>query len=147
MSATPLDAWGNWLKGSLWAYPALEAVHIAGIALLFGSLVVLELRLLGLARLLDVMPLAQLALPVSLFGFGVAACSGLMLFAADAFDLLINPAFRLKMLMLVLAGTNAALFHATGGLRAEGVVAKAQLGLSLLLWLAVIACGRMIAYV
>lgn len=147
MTATPLDVWGNWLKGSLWAYPALEAVHIAGIALLFGSLVVLELRLLGLGRAIDVIPLARLALPVSLFGFGVAACSGLMLFAADAFDLLINPAFRLKMLALVLAGTNAALFHATGGLRGEGVVTKLQLTVSLLLWLTVIACGRMIAYV
>lgn len=144
---TPLDAWGNWLKGSLWAYPALEAVHIAGIALLFGSLVVLELRLLGLGRAIDVLPLARLALPVSLFGFGVAACSGLMLFAADAFDLLINPAFRLKMLALVLAGTNAALFHASSGLRGEGTLAKLQLVVSLMLWLAVIACGRMIAYV
>jgi len=147
MTATPLDAWGHWLKGSLWAYPALEAVHIAGIALLFGALVVLELRLLGLGRAIDVLPLARLALPVSLFGFGVAACSGLMLFAADAFDLLINPAFRLKMLVLVLAATNAALFHATGGLRGVGIMAKLQLTVSLLLWLTVIACGRMIAYV
>jgi hypothetical protein len=103
--------------------------------------------LLGLGRVIDVLPLARLTLPVSLFGFGVAAGSGLMLFAADAFDLLINPAFRLKILVLVLAGTNAALFHATGGLRGGGAMAKLQLAVSLLLWLTVIVCGRMIAYV
>jgi hypothetical protein len=147
VSGTPLDAWGVWLKGSLWAYPALEAVHIAGIALLIGSLVVLELRVLGLGRELAVDALAQLAMPVSLIGFAVAALSGTLLFAADAFDLLVNPAFRLKMLALLLLGTNATLFHAFGGLRSGGVGAKLQIALSLLLWLAVIACGRMIAYV
>ncbi|MDX5364575.1 MAG: hypothetical protein LPJ91_10515, partial [Pseudazoarcus pumilus] len=88
---TPLDAWGSWLKGSLWAYPALEAVHIMGIALLFGSLVVFELRMLGAARALPAEALARLALPVSVGGFALAAMSGLMLFAADAFDLLVNP--------------------------------------------------------
>src|SRR5690606_28767284 len=139
--ATPLDAWGAWLKGSLWGYPALEAVHIASIALLFGSLVVLELRLLGLGRTIAVDALAQLAMPVTLLGFAAAAMSGLMLFAADAFTLLANPAFRLKMLARVLLGCNAALFHALGSMDARGLRAHVQLVLSLLLWLAVIACG------
>lgn len=144
---TPLDAWGSWLKGSVWAYPVLEAVHIASIALLFGSLVVLELRLLGLGRGLAADALARLAMPVTLLGFGGAALSGLMLFAADAGHLLANPAFRLKMLVLVLLGCNAAAFHAFGGLSATGWRVRMQIVLSLLLWLAMIACGRMIAYV
>lgn len=145
--STPLDAWGSWLKGSLWAYPALEAVHIAGIALLFGSLVVFELRVLGAARALPVEALARLALPVSVGGFALAAGSGLMLFAADAFDLLANPAFRIKMVLLVLAGLNAAAFHACGGLRCDGPGRVVQVISSIVLWLAVIAAGRMIAYV
>ena len=142
-----LSAYGDWIRGSLWAYPALEAVHIASIATLFGSLLVLELRLFGLGAALAVKPLARLALSVSVFGFGAAAVSGLLLFAADAADLLLNPAFRLKMLLLMLAGTNAAVFHAFGGLNAHGIQARLQAGLSLLIWLAIIVCGRMIAYV
>ncbi len=144
---TPLDAWGSWLKGSLWAYPALEAVHITGIALLFGSLVVFELRMLGVARTLPPEALARLALPVSVGGFALAATSGLMLFAADAFDLLVNPAFRIKMVLLVLAGLNAAAFHACGGLRCDGAARAVQLVSSIVLWLGIIVAGRMIAYV
>ncbi|AUN96166.1 hypothetical protein [Pseudazoarcus pumilus] len=144
---TPLDAWGSWLKGSLWAYPALEAVHITGIALLFGSLVVFELRMLGAARTLPAEALARLALPVSVGGFALAATSGLMLFAADAFDLLANPAFRIKMVLLVLAGLNAAAFHACDGLRCDGAARTVQLVSSIVLWLGIIVAGRMIAYV
>lgn len=144
---TALAAYGEWLRRSLWAYPALETVHIASIATLFGSLLVLELRLFGLGAGLAIKALAQLALPVSVLGLAGAATSGLLLFAADADDLLLNPAFRLKMLLLVLAGINAAAFHAAGLLHSAGIATRVQAGLSILIWLAIMACGRMIAYV
>lgn len=129
------------------AYPALEVLHIAGIALLLGSLVLLELRVWGLGRELPVAPLARLALPLSLGGFALAALSGLAMFAAHPAEMLANRAFVIKLVLLMLAGTNAAAFHARGGLQRADALARAQTALSLGLWLAVIICGRWIAYV
>jgi hypothetical protein len=130
-----------------WAYPALETVHVVGIALLFGGLLVLELRLLGLARALDLPVLARLVLPLALLGFGLCALTGLAMFATQPQELLANPAFRLKLVLLMLAGGNAAWFHARGGLALADRPASIQGLLSLGFWLAVIICGRWIAYV
>ncbi|MFM7507432.1 MAG: hypothetical protein ACKO3M_12935 [Rubrivivax sp.] len=136
-----------WIAEHPLAYPALQVVHIAGIALLLGSLVLLELRVWGLGRELPVAALARLALPLSLLGFGLAAGSGLAMFAAHPGELLANRAFAIKLGLLMLAGTNAALFHARGGLQRGDAVARAQTALSLGLWLGAIICGRWIAYV
>lgn len=130
-----------------WAYPALEVLHIVGIALLLGNLVLVELRLWGVALALPLRPLARAALAVSLAGFGLVAASGLLMFAAGPAELLANRTFLLKMGLLVAAGLNAAAFHARGGLDHPDTLAKAQTLLSLGLWLAVITAGRFIAYV
>lgn len=130
-----------------WAYPALEAVHLVGIALLFGGLLVFELRLLGLARALELQALARLVLPLALLGFGLCALTGLAMFATQPAELLANPAFRLKLLLLMGAGVNAAWFHARGGLARADKPARCQGLVSLGIWLAVIICGRWIAYV
>jgi hypothetical protein len=129
-----------------WAYPALEIVHILGIALLLGNLVLVELRVWGLGAALPMQDLARLALTVSLCGFGLAAASGLLMFASQPAELLANGAFVRKMLILMLAGLNAAAFHARGGLARHDRTARAQTALSLGLWLGVIICGRWIAY-
>jgi hypothetical protein len=113
-----------WIAEHPYAYPLLEIVHIAGIGLLLGSLVTLELRVWGKAAVLDAVALGRLALTVTLAGFGLAAASGL----------------------LVLAAGNAAFFHTRGGLQRLDRTARVQTLLSVLLWLAVIACGRWIAY-
>ena len=136
-----------WIAEHPIAYPALEVVHITGIALLLGNLVLLELRVWGLGRELPVAPLARLALTLSLAGFALAATSGLVMFAAHPAELLANRAFVIKMGLLMLAGTNAAAFHARGGLQRSDGLARAQTALSLGLWLAAIICGRWIAYV
>lgn len=129
-----------------WAYPALEVVHIVGIALLLGNLVLLEFRVWGAAQTLALPTLARLALTLSLTGFGLAACSGLLMFAGQAAELLSNRAFLVKMLLLLAAGSNAAIFHARGGLQKLDRIARAQTVLSLGIWLAVIIAGRTIAY-
>lgn len=129
-----------------WAYPALEAVHIVGIALLVGNLVLLELRVWGAARELPVSALARLSLSLALCGFGVIALTGLAMFSAQPGELLANRAFVIKMALVSLAGLNAAMFHARDGLARLDGVARAQTVLSLGLWLAVIICGRWIAY-
>ena len=129
-----------------WGYPALEVVHIVGIALLLGNLVLVELRVWGLGSGIALPALARLALAVALAGFGLASGSGLLMFATQPVELLANRAFVLKMALLAVAGTNAAVFHARGGLARLNRFARAQTVLSLGLWLGVIICGRGIAY-
>ena len=73
-----------WIVVHPWAYPALEVLHILGIALLLGNLVLFELRVWGFAAELPVQALARLALRLSLLGFGLIAASGLLMFAGQA---------------------------------------------------------------
>ncbi|MBN9409333.1 MAG: hypothetical protein J0H69_09310 [Burkholderiales bacterium] len=135
------------LQSIAWLYPALETVHIVGIALLVGNLVLLEIRAWGIGGVaLPLMPLARLSMGIALSGFGLAALSGLVMFALQPAELLANRAFNLKMLLLVVAGCNAAWFHARGSLVRMDGLARAQMGLSMLVWLAVITCGRWIGY-
>jgi hypothetical protein len=134
------------LQSHPWAYPVLEIVHIVGIALLVGNLVLLEVRVFGRGATLDVQALARLAITISLIGFALAAASGLTMFASQAGELLANRAFTLKMLLLLVAGCNAAWFHGRGSLGRCDTLARLQLAASTLIWLAVIACGRWIAY-
>ncbi len=137
----------TWITSHPWAYPALEVAHIVGIALLLGNLVLLELRVLGAAPALPLAALARAALALVLTGFGLAALTGLLMFASQPMELLANRAFTLKMGLVMLAGCNAAWFHGRGSLQRGDVLARAQALLSLGLWLAVVACGRFIAYV
>lgn len=135
-----------WIATSPWAYPALEVLHIVGIALLVGNLVALELRVWGVAAELPLRPLARLSLTLSLAGFGVLLLSGLAMFAGAPAELLANRVFVVKLGLVLLAGLNAAAFHARGGLALADRTARGQTVLSLGLWLAVIICGRWIAY-
>ena len=135
------------LKASVWAYPALEVLHICGIALLVGNLVLLEIRVFGRGSMLDVKALASLSLAIAGVGFSLAALSGLLMFASQAAELLTNRAFTLKMILLILAGCNAAWFHGRASLDKLDALARWQMILSTLIWLAVITCGRWIAYV
>ena len=135
-----------WIASSPWAYPALEVVHIVGVALLLGNLVALELRVWGVAAALPLRPLARLSMSLALAGFGLLLLSGLAMFAAAPAELLANRSFVVKMGLVLLAGLNAAGFHARDGLAQGDRAARAQTVISLGLWLAVIICGRWIAY-
>ena len=79
-------------------------------------------------------------------GFVLAAASGSLLFISAATEVAVNPAFRLKLVLILMAGVNALVFHARGSLQRHDDIARWQAGASLLIWLAVIAAGRMIAY-
>jgi len=137
----------SWIATSPWAYPALEVVHVLGVALLLGNLVALELRAWGAAAELPVAALARLSLALVLTGFALAAASGLLMFASQPLELLANRSFVLKLGLLALAGLNAALFHARGGLRRLDALARIQTLVSLGLWIGAIIAGRWIAYV
>jgi hypothetical protein len=131
---------------SSWAYPMLEVVHIIGIALLLGNLVLLEVRVFGKGPALPLADLSRLGLSLVAIGFSLAALSGTVMFATQPNELLANRAFTLKMVLLVLAAINAVVFHSRGSLQKLDFTAKALMLASTLTWLGVITCGRWIAY-
>ena len=135
-----------WIASHPVAYPALEVLHIAGIAMLLGSLLVLELRVWGLGPELPLRPLARLSLGITVTGFALVAFSGLLMFAGHPAEMLANRAFLIKLGLVQVPGLNAVWFHGRDSLgRCDGV-ARAQTVVSTGLWLAAIICGRWIAY-
>ena len=142
------------MRQELWLYPAIEIVHIAGFVVLVGSIAMLDLRLLGLTPDLPVRGLARHVLPWTAGALLVIVPTGLLMFIAHAGDLIANGAFQLKLLLIMTAGVNAALFH-LGPFRSVGSwdrgvspprAAKVHAAASLAIWLAVIGCGRLLAY-
>jgi hypothetical protein len=87
-----------------------------------------------------------LALNLSLLGFGLIGASGLLMFAGQPAELLASRSFVIKMGLVMLAGLNAAWFHARGSLQLLDQQARLLTVVSMGLWLAVIICGRWIAY-
>jgi uncharacterized membrane protein len=144
-----LESWVPvaWLKTNVYAYPALEVVHIVSIAMLFGTLWIVDVRLLGRLRQFDANALAKAVLPWTITGFLFALLSGLTMLITRVSDLIANPAFIVKMCLLFAAGINAAALHARGALDSTSMLTRAQALLSIFIWLAVITCGRWIAYV
>lgn len=146
LAALEATALAEAIRRSVWAYPLLETVHIASIGALVGSVLLLELRVFGLGREIGVVPLARLVLRTALAGFACAVASGSLLFVSAATQVAANPAFQTKLVLILIAGLNAVVFHARGGLRGRDALARLQAAASLLLWLSVLAAGRLIAY-
>jgi hypothetical protein len=136
----------GWISTHPWAYPLLEVMHILGIGLLLGNLVLFELRVWGLAPELPLRALARLSLRVAVLGFALAAASGGVMLASQWSELQGNRALLIKMGLLVLAGVNALAFHLRGGIDKVDRTARLQTALSLGLWVLVVVCGRFIAY-
>lgn len=160
-AGAPLDALADWIASSgpaqamrtnAWLYPAVETAHILGFVLLVGAVAMFDLRLLGFGRTLPPRELARYLLPWSAGSLLLVVPSGLLLLSAQAGEMLANPVFLLKMGLAVAAGLNALAFHLSPWWRADVPPvptprARAHAALSLLFWTAVIACGRMLAYV
>jgi hypothetical protein len=140
-----------WLRSAPIVYPALEAIHIIALAITFGSLWLVDLRLLGVRLFglngIDANVLAKATLPWTLLGFVLAATVGSLMFLARAGDFISNGAFLIKMLLLFTAGTNAAILHSRGALDSSSTTTRVQALFSILLWIGIIVCGRWIAYV
>jgi hypothetical protein len=142
------------MRQDLWLYPSIEILHIFGFVTLVGSIAMLDLRLLGLSREISVRGLARHLLPWTLGALIVIVPTGLMMFVAHASDFISNSAFVLKLSLISGAALNAAVFH-MGPYRtvaqwdtaaATPPAAKFHAAVSLLIWMGVISCGRLLAY-
>lgn len=143
------------MRQDLWLYPIVEILHICGFVVLVGSIVVLDLRLLGLTRALPARVLARHVLPWALGALLVIVPTGFLMFMTHASEFVDNRAFQVKLGLILLAGLNAALFHTgaagrferwEGGARAPAAV-RLHAGASIAIWVGVISCGRLLAYV
>jgi uncharacterized membrane protein len=140
---------GAFVRGNTWAFPLIETVHIMALAVLFGSLFLIDLRLLG-AKMRD-LPAARIGRELNVYmnwSIAVILVTGVLLFLSEALKAYGNDAFRPKIILLTLA----LLYHYTvhkRALRAEEPPAWGKLAgaLSLLLWFGVGAAGRAIGFV
>jgi hypothetical protein len=147
---------GTSIRESLWLFPIIETVHIFGIILLVGATSILDLRLMGLTfRDESVSKMAGRFIPWALAGFLIQVTTGLLLFSSEATKMYGNVGFQVKMILIVVAGINALLFHSiayqsVGKWEHDPVgplSARAAGLISILLWFGIVAAGRWIAYV
>lgn len=138
-----------------WTYAIVNLAHILGVALLFGAVVILDLRLIGLWRRTPLSALADAAAPVATVGFGLAATSGVGLLASNATDYVGNPFLYIKFPAIAIGLVNALLLSVSPAWRARGTRELSQRehrqlawmgGASLACWLTAIGAGRMIGY-
>lgn len=142
------------LRRSVWVYPFVNAGHIIGIALLFGAIVPMDLRLMGVWRDAPLRAVAGITVPVAVVGLLLAITTGALLFSVRAVEYARIELLQVKLLLIAGAVANALLLRRTSAWRAfaEGDLAgtsprlQAAGALSLGLWLSVIVCGRLIGY-
>lgn len=147
-------AFARALREDALAYAGMEIVHIIGFAILVGSIVMFDLRVLGLSRTIPVRALRRHLMPWTVGALALIVPTGFLMFSAHASDLISNRAFQVKMALLMAAGINAAIFH-TGPYQSVAswdtnatapLGARASVALSIAIWFSIIACGRLLAY-
>lgn len=143
------------IRDSLYTFPILESIHVMGLAVVFGTITIVDLRLVGVAW--THRPFGKLStelLRLTWGAFGVAALTGALMFMTNARVYFHNTPFRVKMVLLALAGINMAVFHLTAGrsvTRWEKAPTAPGIGrvtatLSITLWVAIIFAGRVIGF-
>ena|SRR5690554_1608896 len=148
------DIWlGEAMRSIFWLWPFTENLHFLGLSIMFGALLAIDLRVLGVASNFP-MRSAMKLIPLALIGFGINLLTGIAFFAGDPYRYAFNFSFQWKMALIFVAGVNALWFwfgeHAKLVKLADGeqadFSAKLIAGLSLLIWVAVIVLGRLIPY-
>jgi len=143
---TSVAAWVN-SSGLIW--PTLECIHFASLCVFIGSLLIIDLRLIGFYRQ-RCASMVQFLIRLSLMAFAVNLATGLLFFAGNTPKYINNSAFDLKLILIVVAGMNAAFYKVRlSGLVDTEEVSRSSISvgyLSLLLWSGVIICGRMITF-
>jgi hypothetical protein len=143
------------MRTSNWFFPTFDVIHTLGIVLVAGTIMLVDLRLLGLTlRSAPVSAVVERIVPWTLRGFGLMFITGALLFSSEAVKLYHSPAFRMKLILLALAGLNALIFHRTiyrdvpNWDHNAPAPPRARLAglLSLAFWISIIVAGRAIAY-
>jgi len=146
---------GTTIAESTWMFPTIETIHVIALVTVLGTIAIVDLRLIGVAgRQLAVTKLSKDTLPWTWGAFLIAAITGSLLFISKASSYMINPWFLGKLAMLALAGLNMMYFHMTTWRAVEHweldptfpAAAKVAGWMSLVFWLAVVFCGRMIGF-
>lgn len=152
LSALESSALAQALSASRYAYPLVNAAHIMALATLFGSILALDLRLLGVFRAVPVQPLAAVLPRVAATGLAVAIPTGVLLFSVQPFDYAANSAFLIKISLVALGTAHALWVHGTAGWKAlagGGTIAprlRLSAAMSILIWTSAIIAGRFIAF-
>ncbi len=144
----------NWVLSSSWLWPLLEILHFIGLSLLLGSLIVIDLRLAGFFRSINIGATHRL-LPWTFLGFGLNLITGILFVFGDPARYAANIGFRVKMLLVLLAGLNALWFYwkintpmKTWAPDADTpALAKVIAFVSLGTWTGVLLLGRLIPYI
>lgn len=154
MAAIEHSALGAAMRSNLVLYPIVEAAHVLGVAILVGSILLLDLALMGWKRAAHAHAMLRMAVPVAAGGLLLAAMTGVALFTADATAYVGNSAFQLKQALILVGLLNVVWFHRVLSPRAASWPAGAPPrrvriagAVSALIWIAVLVSGRMIAYV
>jgi len=143
------------IRDSLYTFPVLESIHVVGLALVFGTIAILDLRLLGVAS--TDRPVSRLMadlLKWTWAAFAVTALTGGLMFSTNALVYFHNTFFRAKMILLVLAGLNMLVFELTARKTIDRwdrdsttpSSAKVVATISLVIWIGVIVAGRVIGF-
>ncbi len=145
----------QWMRTSLAAMPVVEAIHVLAGATVFGTILIVDLRLLGLPDTRrPVTRVCSEMLRLTWLAFAVSVTAGALMFAANAHTYVGNTAFRLKMLALLGAGVNMALFHGTTFRKVAAwdqntpvpLAGRIAGAVSILLWVSVIFLARWIGF-
>lgn len=143
------------VRESTWLFPTIETLHVLSIALVVGTIMIVDFRLINVAsRRRPVSELMNEVLPWTWVAFICAVITGSLLFSSAAVKYAHNPPFLFKMLLLLIAGTNMAVFHLGAYRKVElwdreamtPTGARIAGSISLLIWVSVIALGRWIGF-
>lgn len=149
MRAYEQSGLGHAARSTTWLYPMANLIHVLGASLLVGAIAVFDLQVLRRAG--NMRALARATLPLAALGLVVQLVTGIVLLSAEATTMVLNAAFRFKILMLVLGLINVAIFHWRFGhlLRKDATSDSARplAAISLGSWVLVLLAGRAIAYV
>lgn len=147
---------GSAIAEGRYAFPIIEGIHLIGLSIAVGLLVLVDLRLIG-AILPEVSPreLHRQLLPYVIGGFGVVVVAGVLLLSSEATTVIVAPPWPFKLFFMALGGFNALYFEFVGSRRPDAMPARGPLPsyvrragfASLVLWVLVIICGRLIPYI
>ena len=135
------------LKTSFVVYPLVNAAHIAAIGTLFAGVLLMDLRILGRFQAIPAEPFVALLRRVALTAFAFAAATGVLMFSIRATEYAAISVFLAKMALIALAGLNFLLFIRIAARDPDAPALRTLAMLSIMLWAAVLICGRFIGFV